>query len=313
MDEDQNQNSGDSVDFLNSSINSLAGTASNFKSTSMMLSPHFWLVLGAIVVVVVVIATITVVFGNTGQASEGNQTAQNVNEIPRSTTCTSGDPVSCLSKDFNIQAVGFDGDNKKFAQEVFDAFSIAYQKSPLYAKLWNNGGEKLILSYGSPNHPLSEGSSCQGQAFPGNNETTDLMNVWNWGTPERETCGPTGGDAYLIIHETGHILSGRNPRLLNKFIGKLPELQAADKDCYNRRTYTDSKGNLRQKGMLLTYIGPGSIVEEENFAEGIADYVLYPSWQSWNSSASLTDFPSRCPNTYQWFKDNIFGIDIVQQ
>lgn len=296
MDEDRRQDNNNLVN----NINGLVGQAQNIKFASrfaVTLGLPFWAALAGALILAAIVIAITGGPGNASENTKGGQPVQNTSP----SICIKWDPILCL-QDFNIQAVGFEN-NRIFALEVYSAFLIAYNQSPLYRQLWNKGGKKLILTYGKPAGALvGEGNDCQGQAFPAadapnGTQVDDMMNIWNWGK-----CGFWGGEAYLIIHETGHILAGRNIQLFNRF--SQDALASSDGDkCY--KNWNGSPNYLK------TYIGPGADSHAEGFAEGIADYVLYRSWQSWNPQTRLSNFQTtECPKTYDWLKQNIFGVDI---
>lgn len=301
MDQDQNRNGGDPNNLIKTVVGSLRPPAIAPSLVGILMAVLF----------VLTIFTVAVLLETPGQASEVNQeqTTQVITHLPPSSNCPSGDYVSCLSNDLNMEITEFDGTNPKYtkemlAEDVFNAFSIAYNGSALYRQLW--GTNKLDIKYAVP--PVGDEHTCQGQAMPDADYHTgiDVLYLWNF-----DSCSFYGGNAYLIIHETGHILAGRNKTLLfnGKFHVFYNSLPGNDGECYY---YGTKDGGVHNGYYLGTYIGPGIYPDAETFAEGIADYVLYHTW--WQKSAKpewFKEYPTQCSDTFTWFKNNIFGRDFV--
>lgn len=89
---------------------------------------------------------------------------------------------------------------------------------------------------------------------------------------------------YTLVHESGHIIDGRNPGLKNEY------LQIAT-SC-------------------LTYPFPEecSSRPSEYFAEGLVDYVVYQTlFFNFDSWTGMFPFKTNYPAEYNWMRDNIFG------
>lgn len=307
MAQEQNQNQEDEKSNAIDRINDLYNRAQNLRSATRLLNSFggggvgnmgagqagagrvasgatragalFMNPVGAGILVFVLIVVILVfVLGN--QAG-GNSTNPAKTQL---VTCTglNSDPTACLMKDFKIQAVGFPTES---AAEVYNAFAISYKQSSLYQKLWDNGGQTLVLTYNPPGDVNP--NTCHGEAF-----SATKMAMWNM-----NKCTFSTGNAYLIIHEIGHIISFRNDRLFNSF--DYQDLASKDQGCF--RSYNNGNPYLK------TYIGTGMYPADENFAETLADYILYGSW---GRASGLVNFPTQCPTTYKWAYDNVFGVGI---
>jgi lysophospholipase L1-like esterase len=122
-----------------------------------------------------------------------------------------------------------------------------------------------------------------------------------------------GSRANLLIHELGHQIYNNNcGRIQQKY--SHPTLSSKDSACYDR-------GYLISYALRSPYIicdGAYRVDDingvGESFAETLADYVYYKSYAGstgYLCSVSLTNtFNSRCSNTYNWAKDNVFdGIE----
>lgn len=92
---------------------------------------------------------------------------------------------------------------------------------------------------------------------------------------------------YTFLHETGHII--------DSFGSSFPyrKLREEDSACYG--IYT---------GHLLSYPyakeGGGGDPRNESFAEGVSQFLLY------KEQSVLNNFPTQCPNTYNWIYENVF-------
>lgn len=287
------------VDRLNSLYN--AGQLSRLARGAILSPVKPW----PIIIVLVIIPLITLGIG-LATFSPGTASGLPVVAVqtPAPVFCTTIDqsPGACLKKDFNIETSGFSNTELK---DIYNAFSLVYSY-PLYKNAWNKGNRKLIITNEPPFHAETIGT-CTGEALPGRGGD-DKLKLWNPGGK----CTFYGGMAYLIIHEVGHILSDRDGSLLNKFTSEYRGLIGGGDSCYKFYVPPGPGGDSCYTAgdyYLKTYIGPGHCVNEENFAEGTADYVLYKTWAPAQDGKvySLEDFPNQCPATYSWFKNNVFG------
>ena len=97
---------------------------------------------------------------------------------------------------------------------------------------------------------------------------------------------------FFLIHETGHIIALRNPGVFLSF--PLFQLLSSDVSCYDIEGYARTYSRNPNEG--------GN--RSESFAESIALFLYYQDTVT--SDFPLTDFPSRCPQTYEWVRENIF-------
>lgn len=291
MDQDQNRGKNKNlIDYANTLLNLKRGAPLLRVAAAGIGSTAIWAV-GIIIGALILTFSIAVFSGGQGLTSEtstGPQQAQ-------LTTCTdlNSDPTACLMRDFKIQAIGFP---TKFATEVYNAFAIFYKQSSLYRELWGTGETlKLTYNYSPFRQEDVDPTHCHGEAF-----SSKDMAMWNM-----NLC--TTANAYLIIHELGHVISWRRPDLFNSF--NWQELAGQDgQKCYHQWNKTDTQGGGPYPPYLRTYLGNGLYPKDENFAETLADYVVH---NSWNTGAGLTDFSGTCPATYTWAYNNVFRTTIV--
>lgn len=95
---------------------------------------------------------------------------------------------------------------------------------------------------------------------------------------------------YTFLHETGHIIAFRSPNLLFSF--PHGSLRNQDQKCYSAYGY------------LISYPfkdGGGGVPSVESFSEGISQFLIY------GQRDVLQNFPTECPATYSWFRENVFG------
>ncbi len=104
--------------------------------------------------------------------------------------------------------------------------------------------------------------------------------------------GPTDRNfmhvAMLLIHESGHIISARNPSMRPAFGDA--NLAARDPQCY-------------VNGLLRTYTGPGTNLLGESMAEATGLFIVH-------SRRSIADFRTDCPNTYEWIRANLYEYSL---
>lgn len=162
---------------------------------------------------------------------------------------------------------------------ISDALSLAaaYQ---YYKGLFTNGGPVNVSFKGSLFWPLDSTNVVDGLVLDGN---------------QIQIRSGISKLAYDFIHETGHIIAFRNPDLFNSYPYNMLELN--DPRCYS------------QPGYLLSYPfaerGGGGDPRTESFAESVAQFVFYKDFPVIPAD-STSSFIKDCPNTYGWFKNNVF-------
>ncbi len=263
--------------------------AAGEEAATLAATSEIW---GPILIVlsIIIIFTLLILMGGQAKSATPTQTSISPNNQPLGqTTCASGDLRSCLLNDFNINASSQFTEDE--IQQIYNAFSLVFQY-PKYQEIWKKGGQLKLLRALPPIWNGKDPGTCTGEAV----DASETMYLWNM-----NKCGFYTGNAYLIIHETGHILSGRDNDLFNSF--NYSDLAGKDGSaCYK---YYQAQANCQTDSYLKTYIGPGCLVKDEDFAEGVADYILYKTWTP--AGNSLTDFPNQCKNTYDWFANHVFG------
>ncbi len=97
--------------------------------------------------------------------------------------------------------------------------------------------------------------------------------------------------AMFLTHETGHVISGRNPGVKAAFV----QARIDDKDprCY-------------EQGFLKTYPLRSTNPTSESFAEGIA---LFIRNRASTSQGAIDNFRTECPHTYEWIRQNVYGAE----
>lgn len=112
---------------------------------------------------------------------------------------------------------------------------------------------------------------------------------WGWVTGPNEMIlyggafGSTAGMEYVLIHETGHIIQGRNPGLVSNFL----QIKT-DSSCY-------------------TYPFPDLCNYGEAFAEGLVLYVTGDFFFGNSAWSGAYPFQANYPAEYNWYKNNVFG------
>lgn len=198
-------------------------------------------------------------------------------------TCTSGNIVSCLKNDFNITVT-----NGTTAQmnDIYNVFALPFSY-PLYKQLMANGGTPLTINL------LSDGGGCHGWT-PG-----PSINIYNYSYCQSFAFK---NRQYLLIHESGHAINWRNPRVQQAFVSNAWNDDSA---CY-------------QSGYLKTYplrCGASCRItpSRESFAEAIADYVMCSGGGTCQYagvgnaySQPINNFPAACPVTNSWTGSNVY-------
>jgi hypothetical protein len=256
------------------------------------MTPQFWIgvaiVLGIIAwAAIFLIIITTIVGGSNGGGSKGGVPLPTSQPGPPPTqgqilTCPSGDYATCLKQELNIVVLGGNNDN---LAKIFQAFAFAGQ-SKQYLSLLTAGGQSLrIIIVGS------DPKVCSGftLGFAGIIKLSDgaCFNI------------APNSFRYLMIHESGHVLNARNPRLFQSFPWTALQTQAPDSSCY-------------ESGYLKSYAlrcgsSCGIRPKDESFAEAIADSLVKSSDAKYQDAKLISDYPNECPATYNWFKENVFG------
>ncbi len=251
------------------------------------MTPEFWLGVALLIAGLVVVALFLIII--TTVIGQNNSNSGTLSSIPTPTpvqgqllTCPSGDYATCLKQNFNISVFG---GNAADLAKIFQAFAFAGQ-SPQYLSLLTANGQslKIIIGFNDPR-------ACNGVTvgFAGIITLTDgaCFNI------------PQNSFRYLIIHESGHVIDARNPRLYQSF--PWSQLQATDSSCY-------SSGYLKSYP-LRCGSSCGIRPKDESFAESVANMLMPTSSNKTGflSSQTINNFQTDCPATYNWFKDNVFG------
>lgn len=99
--------------------------------------------------------------------------------------------------------------------------------------------------------------------------------------------------AFLVLHETGHVMKWENYRLLQQDFPRT-RLTREDPNCF-------------QGGVIKTYNRRPTdsySLTSESSAEAIA---LYVHNRKDGDYADIFNFKSECPSIYQWAKNNVYG------
>jgi lysophospholipase L1-like esterase len=192
-------------------------------------------------------------------------------------TCPSGDYTACLKDNFNIVVTSATSAD---LAKIFQAFAFAGQSSQ-YVSLLKTGGQTINID-------ILNSTSCSGMTYG----YSGIIDVYSG-------CFSMQFSSYryILIHESGHIIDARNPRLYQSFPWTQFQTQPPDSSCYD-------------SGFLKSYaLRSGVVAKDESFAETVADSLTRVSVNKTGSynSQTISDFPVQCPATYTWAKTNIFG------
>ncbi|HKC14516.1 MAG TPA: hypothetical protein VKC89_00950 [Patescibacteria group bacterium] len=168
--------------------------------------------------------------------------------------------------------VNITGATPQEIQTVNDALSIGLFYPGYKNKLTSNGPVNITFQQ----NLTWQGGQVDGLTLAGGDEITIRSGL------SQETL------KYTILHETGHILIMRNPRTWQSY--PFSDLVSADPACYS------SLGFLKTYPFANTGGGGGETVE--SFAESVSQFLL--------KRPPLENFPTLCPNTYNWELKNIF-------
>jgi hypothetical protein len=197
-------------------------------------------------------------------------------------TCSSGDYASCLKQDFNIDVFG--GSSSNLAK-IYQAFAFAGQSKQYLSLLTAKSQSLRIVIIGS------DPRVCSGLTlgFLGIIKLSDgaCFNI------------PFNSFRYLMIHESGHVIHARNPRLFQSFPWTNLKNAPPDSACYDN-------GYLKSYA-LRCGSSCGINPKNESFAEAIVDSLVVSSNSHYGSAKTITNFPNDCPATYSWIKENVFG------
>ncbi|MCL6096893.1 MAG: hypothetical protein M1444_04435 [Patescibacteria group bacterium] len=251
----------------------------------LFTNPVGWIILGIGLVLVIVVI---VLFGGISGVKGGdlsNIPSPSPSAGPPGTTptCTSGDIAACLKNDFNITVT-----NGTTAQmnDIYNIFALPFSY-PLYKQLITNGGGYLNINL------LSDNNGCHGWT------SGPSINIYNYSYCQSLAFK---NRQYLLIHESGHAINWRNPRVQQSFVSNAWNNDSA---CYQSeylKTYP-----LRCGGSC------GISPTRESFAEAIADYVMCSGGGTCQYAGAgnaysqpIYDFPSACPVTNNWTGSNVY-------
>src|SRR5258708_5087089 len=265
MDQDQKQEKGKSsfdhaLDLLNFGQNAYGagrnlGRAGRFVSGAGRLAPILAnpvvATIGGIALIMIILIF---VLGGKGQASE----------TPSAT------PAPITNQNIN-GIVNITGATPQEIQTVNDALSIGFSYPGYKNKLTSNGPINITFQ---------QNLTWQGGQVDGLTLSGDEIIIRSGLSPE--------GLKYTILHETGHVLIFRNPRIWQSY--PFSDLISADPACYS------SLGFLKTYPFANTGGGGGDAVE--SVAESGSQFLL--------KRQPLENFQTLCPNTYNWELRNIF-------
>lgn len=215
-------------------------------------------------------------------------------------TCDTNNPVKSLKDNFNIAVTGTS--NNTLLSKICFAFAYASKSSGYLSKLIATGNTLYINAV----------SDTKCWAFtPDQNHIT----LHNGGCASLSQTSIT----YLLIHESGHVIADRNPRLYQNYPHS--SLAQSDTTCWQYSS-TTCTGSLRAGYFLKSYplryycTGWGGCVTQinarsESFAESVVDYLTSTSyWKTGMAglcARTISSFSSTCSNTFSWLKNNVYG------
>ena len=246
-------------------------------------TPEFWIGVGIAIVILIVIALFLIIITTIVGGSNGNPLPSPEPGPPPTQgqllTCPSGDYATCLKQDFNISVLGGTSND---IMRIFQAFAFAGQSKQYVSLLTANGPLRIfILGY--------DPKVCSGL-------TIGILGIIKISNGACFTM-PIDSFRHLIIHESGHVIVGRNPRLYQSF--PWTQYQTTDSSCYDH-------GYLKSYA-LRCGSSCGIRPKAESFAESVSDSLTEYDNSKFGSAQPIPDFPADCPATYNWFKDNVFG------
>lgn len=193
------------------------------------------------------------------------------------------DPVTGLKNIFNIVPSGGSGSEYSTLFRIFcDA-----GKSSGYTAALKSGGNTLRVALNSPRN------SCSAYTPRGQ----DIIYLGPW------TCGVGySGLAHWILHESGHVIGYRS-RAGQAY--PYSQLVGQDDACYSSAGFMISYSYPASSGVCSNGQSPSG----ESFAESISNYITYKTARSSNPgcAVAINDFPTRCYDTYLWFKSSVFS------
>lgn len=204
-------------------------------------------------------------------------------------------PAQCLKQVYNV--VVNNESNKSHLITIYTIF--ASTNSETYRSLLTRGGSVLYIDV-----PYCT-SNCISVTSTNNIKLNGFFSLGLSYNSQR----------YLLIHESGHVITGRNSQLSNSFSNTLLANQDGT-SCYQYSS-TNCTGSLRAgyfvKSYSLRYYCDGTCwtgitAHNEAFAEATANY-LFASRNTggWRCSISISDVKSQCRNTNEWIKNYVYG------
>nr|MBI5455740.1 hypothetical protein [Candidatus Levybacteria bacterium] len=203
-------------------------------------------------------------------------------------------PAECLKQVFNV--VVKNESNKSRLITIYKIF--ASTNSDTYKNLLRKGGNVLYIDV----------PYC----------TSDCISVTSANNIKLSGFFSSGlsynSQRYLLIHESGHVITGRNRQLSDSFDNN----RYANMDgtaCYQyNSTYCTKSfrgGNFVRSYSLRYYCDrtcwTDISAQHEAFAEAIANYAVGTRNTYYRCSIPILDVKSQCPNTNAWIKNNIYG------
>ena len=253
-----------------------AGWTAAQGTLALTTTPVGWIALGICLVLIVAVLIISL-SGGVSNVKAGDLT-NNTSPVPSGEFFSPGPSSSGVPVDPNSISsyVNIKNATASQTQQIYDILAIPF-RSPRYKELFTKGGKVNIVV-------LSAGGACMGGHVDDRNTIT-LEGSFNCNTPTLK---------YFLIHETGHIIGWRN---------NLP---------YDRNTLMKGDPSCYVNGYLKSYpwnTSRAGTANNESFAETVSAYVLYnsPGRYYVDGAVPITDYPTRCSNTYKWAFSNIFG------
>ena len=266
-----------------------AGAAAGGAAAAGTATAPAWIPVAAVLGVCLLVVIIIVVFfggaptNSGGDLSSNSPSPSESSNPPGATpTCTSGNVASCLKNDFHIVVTNASASQLSDIYNIF-ALPMSY---PTYKQLLLKGPYLTI-------NLLSDSGGCHGYT-PG-----PSINIYNYSYCQTMAFK---NRQYLLIHESGHAINWRNPRVQQDYVSSAWK---SDSGCYD-------------SGYLKTYplrcgSSCGISPDRESFAESIADTIMCSGGGACQYTGAgnayskpIYNFPSACPNTNGWTNSNIF-------
>ncbi|MEX2144979.1 MAG: hypothetical protein WD712_01165 [Candidatus Spechtbacterales bacterium] len=214
--------------------------------------------------------------------------------------------ATCLKQEFNVVVTGTS--NSNFIKKVWDAmYQATTSGGPGYRTNLIYGGNILYVRYAPTS---SDPSYCFGYASDANTILFKTLGCLTLTNP---------AIVGLVQHESGHIITGRNPRLSTQFTSALSGLATLDPDCYQRDSsscfpsYSDRHfvKTYALRYYCPSYGGSSCITKirafSESFAEGMANYLYTNRGGRFLCSQNISSIPTQCDDTNRWMNTNVYN------